>query len=375
MTVESIGYIQDGSLIREAQGGNKAAFAQLMQTYDQAVLRLALRLTGSESDAEDIHQEAFLKIYKELDRFRFECAFATWIYRIVTNVCLDRLRRNGARKESGAIEVDDDDWLNELSDDRPGNNPGQRLLDQELSMQILRALKRLTPRERMVFDLKHFQGLKLQSVSEILNTSEASVKMIFFRATRKLRFLLSRYTERKRSSMKQCCVKEVNQRQKAKRLVVTTTLAATVNNPMSELPPATLGRILIIEANGALQKSLRELFSSEGYEVDLVPDGPAALEMLRQRRPSAVIVDLQHPGPSGYDLCKRIANLIPGLPVVILSACPEVAEKVLLLETGADDYVTIPFNSLELIARLRAMIRRASRVGLESLDLDEAGCS
>ena len=222
--MESTGCIQDGSLIREAQGGNRAAFAQLMQTYDQAVLQLALRLTGSERDAHEIHREAFLKVYKKLGRFRFECAFATWVYRIVTNVCLVHLRRNRAR-------------LNELSDDRPGNNPGQRLLDQELSMQILRALKRLTPRERMVFDLKHFQGLKLQSVSDILNTSEASVKMTFFQATRKLRFHLGSNAERKRSSMEQCCDKGVNQWQKAKRLAVTTTSAATVIHPMSESPP------------------------------------------------------------------------------------------------------------------------------------------
>jgi two-component system OmpR family response regulator len=86
-----------------------------------------------------------------------------------------------------------------------------------------------------------------------------------------------------------------------------------------------------------------------------------------------VIVDLRHPGPSGCDLCRKIAKLIPGLPLVILSASPEVAEKVLLLETGAD-YVIIPFSSRELVARLRALIRRASRVGLENLYLDKAGC-
>jgi CheY-like chemotaxis protein len=248
-----------------------------------------------------------------------------------------------------------------------------------LSAQILRALKSLTPRERMVFDLKHFQGLKLRNVGEILNTSEASVKTTFFRATQKMRFQLNRYTERKRSSLRQCCGKGVNQGQKAKRFAVTTTLAATVDNPVSKLRPATLDRILdrilIIEANGALQRILRELFSSEGYEVDLVPDGLAGLEMLRQRRPSAVIVDLPCPGPSGYELCKKIANSITGLPLVILSPSSEVAEKVLLLETGADDYVTIPFSSRELVARLRALIRRASRVGLESLYPDEAGCS
>jgi DNA-binding response OmpR family regulator len=79
-----------------------------------------------------------------------------------------------------------------------------------------------------------------------------------------------------------------------------------MNKAMCELGPATLDRILIIEANGVLQNILRELFSSEGYEVDLVPDGLAGLEILRQRRPSAVIVDLQHPGPSGSDLCGKV---------------------------------------------------------------------
>jgi RNA polymerase sigma-70 factor (ECF subfamily) len=217
--MESIGYIQDCSLVRDAQAGNQAAFAQLVHTYDSAVLRLALRLTGSESDAQDIHQEAFLRVYKKLDGFRFECSFSTWIYRIVTNVCLDRLRRSQARKKNGALEVNDDDLLNKLADDRPGNNPEQQILDQELSAQILRALQRLTPRERIVFDLKHFQGLKLRSVSEILNTSEGSVKMTFFRATRKLRFQLGKYAKNHRPSMKQSD-DGVNQLQRMNRVVL-----------------------------------------------------------------------------------------------------------------------------------------------------------
>ena len=361
MAMESIGCIQGDSLVREAQSGNQAAFAQLVHTYDQTVLRLALRLTGSESDAQDIHQETFLRVYKKLDGFRFECSFATWIYRIVTNVCLDHLRRKQARKKNGGIELSDDDFLDNLSDDRRGNNPEHQLLDQELNAHILRALERLTPRERLVFDLKHFQGLKLRSVSEILNASEGSVKMTFFRATRKLRFQLGKYT-RNRSSMTQCCDKGVDRQQKF------------VENTLAVTRPTTLDRIVIIEGNGPLQRTLQELFSSEGYEVDVAPDGPAGLEMLRQRRPSAVIVGLQHPGPSGSDLCKRIANLIPGLPLVILGASSEVAEKVLLLETGADDYVTVPFSSRELVARLRALIRRTPRISLEDLHLDEAAC-
>src|SRR5260370_27611798 len=89
--------------------------------------------------------------------------------------------------------------------------------------------------------------------------------------------------------------------------------------------------------------------------------------MLRQRAPAGVILDLQHAGYSGCDLCRRIAKSIPGLPLVILSASSNVADKVLLLETGADDYVTIPFRPRELIARLRALIRCASRVGPEDI--------
>src|SRR5208337_4374306 len=78
--------IDDTSLIREAQQGNRAAFEVLVRHYDQPVLRLALHLTGSESDAQDVYQEAFLKAYKNLGSFRFECSFYTWIYRIVTNL-------------------------------------------------------------------------------------------------------------------------------------------------------------------------------------------------------------------------------------------------------------------------------------------------
>ena len=135
------------------------------------------------------------------------------------------------------------------------------------------------------------------------------------------------------------------------------------------LRPAPTDRILVIEDDGALQKILWRLFSSEGYEVDVVPDAVCALEKLRQGVPAAVILDLPRPGSSGCDLCKKIANLISGLPLVILSASSKVADKVLLLEMGADDYVTIPFSPRELLARLRAIIRRASRFSPEDADV------
>jgi DNA-binding response OmpR family regulator len=149
--------------------------------------------------------------------------------------------------------------------------------------------------------------------------------------------------------------------------MATATLAATLNAPISELRPAPMERILVIEDDRALRKILGRLFSSEGYEVDIVPDAVCGLERLRQGVPAAVILDLPRPGSSGCDLCKKIANLVPGLPLVILSGSSDVADKVLLLEMGADDYVTVPFSPRELVARLRALIRRASRVSPEAV--------
>ena len=144
--------------------------------------------------------------------------------------------------------------------------------------------------------------------------------------------------------------------------MATATLAATLNTPIFEMRPAVVERILVIEADGALRKILWQLFSSEGYEVDVVADGVGGLEMLRQRVPAAVILDLRHPESLGCELCSRIAKSAPGPPLLSLSASSDVADKVLLLEMGADDYVSIPFNPKELVARLRSLIRRATRV-------------
>jgi DNA-binding response OmpR family regulator len=149
--------------------------------------------------------------------------------------------------------------------------------------------------------------------------------------------------------------------------MATVTLAAPLNTPMSEPRLATVDRILVIEDDQALRKILQRLLSSEGYEVDVVPDGVSAVEMPRHKTPSAVILDLLRPGSSGCDLYKTIADSIPGLPLLILSASLDVADKVLLLEMGADDYVTIPFSPRELVARLRALMRRAWRVSPENV--------
>ena len=192
---EATAHIDDRELIVRAQYGDAAAFEELVRNYDQAVLRLALHLTGSEQDAQDIYQEAFLRAYQNLDRFRFESSFYTWIYRIVTNLCLDHLRRRQIRSRQVGVTVSADgeerDPFDRLADARPGSNPEHGLRGQELRACLASALQNLTARERFVFELKHYQGLKLRTVAAMLNTSEGTVKNTLFRATQKLRATLA----------------------------------------------------------------------------------------------------------------------------------------------------------------------------------------
>jgi RNA polymerase sigma-70 factor (ECF subfamily) len=191
MAGHGLGRIDDSLLVREAQRGNRAAFEELVRHYDQAVLRLAMHLTGSEHEAQDIYQEAFLKAYKSVGNFRFECSFYTWIYRIVTNLCLDHLRKRQVRKEDAPVATDSSgeqyDLLDRVADGRASANPERDLMRRELGNRINYALEKLTPRERMVFELKHYHGLKLRTVGEVLNTTEETAKNTLFRATQKLR--------------------------------------------------------------------------------------------------------------------------------------------------------------------------------------------
>jgi two-component system, OmpR family, alkaline phosphatase synthesis response regulator PhoP len=122
-----------------------------------------------------------------------------------------------------------------------------------------------------------------------------------------------------------------------------------------------MDRILIVEDDRAVQKVLRRLFEAEGFAVDVKGDGKTALEAFRATAPSAIVLDLRLPSMSGRDVCREVKQQIPTLPIIILSATADVTDKVLLLELGADDYVTKPFSPRELLARVRAAIRRTTR--------------
>ncbi len=183
--------VDDTQLIRGAQLGDAAAFEELVRQYDRAVLRLAVHLTGSQEDGQDIYQEAFLRAYINIGSFRFECSFYTWIYRIVTNLCLDHLRKRSSRYRdlttTMTADGEEEQILDRIPDQRAGASPERNMASRELRGCILRAMQRLSPRERVVFELKHYHGLRLRTVAGILNTSEGTIKNTLFRATHKLR--------------------------------------------------------------------------------------------------------------------------------------------------------------------------------------------
>src|SRR5262250_2429719 len=118
--------------------------------------------------------------------------------------------------------------------------------------------------------------------------------------------------------------------------------------------------VLVVEDSRPMQRTLQRLFESDSLQVALAGDGPAGLHSFRKQTPDAVVLDLKLPGMSGKELCREFKSLASSVPIVVLSANSEVDDKVLLLELGADDYVTKPFSPKELLARVRRTIRRNS---------------
>ena len=188
--------VDETALIRAAQEGDKDAFEQLVRAYDQSVLRLAMNLLRSPEDAHDVYQEAFLRVYRNLHTFRFDCTFHTWLYRIVTNLCLDQMRKRKVRKEEPAVLTTTDgpmDRMASVAEERVEGDPQRNLFSGQVRKKVKEVLGQLTPRERTVFEMRHYQGLRLRRIGEILGTSEEAAKNCLFRATQKMRSTLGEF--------------------------------------------------------------------------------------------------------------------------------------------------------------------------------------
>ena len=191
--VETSPGLDEASLIRAVQQGDRDAFEHLVRAYDKGVLRLAMNLLRSPEDARDAYQEAFLCAYRSIGSFRFDCSFYTWLHRIVSNVCLDHLRRRKVRTETSAVLETGDgvvDRFDSVEEERVQGDPERSLFNRQIEKRLDHALGDLTPRERLIFELRHYQGFRLRKIGEITGTTEEAARNCLFRATRKLRSAL-----------------------------------------------------------------------------------------------------------------------------------------------------------------------------------------
>ena len=177
---------QELQLIRRVQAGETEAFGDLVRAHEKTVYNLALRMTGNPQDAEDMAQEAFLKAYRSLPEFRGESKFSVWLYRIVSNVCLDFLRRQ-SRRPAVSLTAEDDEgeelqW--EVPDER--YSP-EKLLEQKLTREaVQKGLAELPEEQREILLLREIKGLSYEEIGEILSLEPGTVKSRIFRARKRL---------------------------------------------------------------------------------------------------------------------------------------------------------------------------------------------
>lgn len=192
--IETVPPSDEDALIERAREGSASAFDELVRRYDRPILRLALGIVKSEEDARDIYQETFLKAWKGIRGFRKDCAFGTWIFRIATNLCLDHARRRGTVRhepfEDAGTSGKGGGPAARLEDRSVEGNPVKAVEAGELRRLIGMALADLPPRERLVFGLRHGEGLRLGAIAAILETSEETARNCLYRAHQSLRAAL-----------------------------------------------------------------------------------------------------------------------------------------------------------------------------------------
>ena len=180
---------EDHALILRARNGDMRALERLVYRYDEKVLSMAVSFVGNMDDAKDVYQEVFMRVFKALPKFEFRSRFSTYLYRIVTNVCLTHRTKHGKHR---FVSIEE----NAAEDTGPVRNgvlpvaPDQTdaaAINNELSARIRAAVGALSPRQRTVFVLRHHEGFKLREIAGIIECTEGAVKKYLFDATRRLR--------------------------------------------------------------------------------------------------------------------------------------------------------------------------------------------
>lgn len=176
--------MSDHDLILKAKGGDMTAFEQLVHRYDGKVLSMAASYVNSSDDAKDIYQEVFLRVYRGLRKFEARSEFSTWLFRIATNVCLSHRSR---RKRHSHASIHTEDGEDEAHGVESGMRTDSTALGSEISAHVDEALKTLSPQQRMVFTLRHYEEYKIHEIAQMMKCSEGTVKRYLFTATRKMR--------------------------------------------------------------------------------------------------------------------------------------------------------------------------------------------
>jgi len=192
-TLESDGYAlpmetrEEAILVEQARDGCEQSFEALVRQNSEKMIQLAWRMISNRQDAEEIVQEAFLRFYRSLDRFRGDSLVSTWLYRTVSRLCIDYLRRERIKRRLFFFSRPDDEFDPlEQATANTIRQDDQVIARQEL-VHLMRALERLSPRQRVVLTLRHQEELPLKEIAEILGLSEGSVKVHLHRAVQGLR--------------------------------------------------------------------------------------------------------------------------------------------------------------------------------------------
>ena len=177
---------QEAAIVRKVLGGDANAFETLVLEYEKNVYNIALRMTGNSEDAADMTQEAFIKAYNALQSFRGDSKFSVWLYRIVSNVCLDFLRSKN-RRPTVSLSVEDDDGEDTQLDVADESQSPELLLDRKLTRDsVRRGLDSLPPDYRQILLLREIQGLSYDEIAQALSLEVGTVKSRIFRARKRL---------------------------------------------------------------------------------------------------------------------------------------------------------------------------------------------
>jgi len=177
----------DSELAARAAAGDGAAFRTLVERHRAMVYRLAYQFAGNHHDAEDIAQDVFIKVYRSLDRFRYDAQLTSWLYRIVMNACIDHKRRQAP---AGWAPFTEDAELRMANTPEEGPGPEEQAYGLQIGEVLATEIARLPPGQRLVFTMRHHEGLKLTEIADALGLAEGTVKRQLHAAVHRLRVAL-----------------------------------------------------------------------------------------------------------------------------------------------------------------------------------------